>query len=247
MKWNLDDLKQFAKKYLLVPRRYKSINHFLSWYFGKGDNALVVQVGANDGVQSDPLRQFLLNPGNYAAILIEPIPFYVSKLKALYSNRPDVKIIEAACGEVSQTKSLYFIDPVIADEMNGDGPFNNWAHGQGSIDYNTVVHWIEENRFRGEKYSQNVPLYISSIRAVDLSIKRLEEFIPPHSSYLLVIDVQGFELEVLKGVNWALNAPAHILLEDDLGKTGEIMAFLNQKGYRYICGDNDKVFSRAEI
>lgn len=246
MSFKLGLLVQNAKSWLPSLRRRKSTTHFLDWYFKSNNSALVVQVGANDGEQSDPLRKFFSKPGRYSAILIEPIPFYVSKLKALYKDRVDIQIIEAACGGHSQTKSLYFINPAVADDMNGDGPFNNWAHGQGSFDYHTVVHWIEENRFRGEKYTQNIPLYVSAIQSVELVIKRVEEFIPPHPNYLLVVDVQGFELEVLKGVNWLSNAPAHILLEDDLGKTGEIFGFLHQKGYRYICGDNDKVFSRID-
>ena len=58
------------------------------------------------------------------------------------------------------------------------------------------------------------------------------------------MDVQGFELEVMKGVDWYSNPLAHILLENDLGKTSQITAFLFEKGYRYVCRDADKVFSR---
>lgn len=225
--------------------RLKNVELFLNWYFSQSNRPkLVIQVGANDGEQSDPLRRFLRRKGGYRAILIEPIPFYVSKLKKLYDSRDDIEIIEGACGGKCELKSLYFIDPIIADQMNGDGPHNNWAHGQGSFNYNTVVYWINQNRFRGKYYVEQIHFYIASIQSVSLQIKPICEIVTTHPNQLLVMDVQGFELEVLKGVDWYSNPPAHILLEDDLGKTSQITAFLFEKGYRYVCGDTDKVFSR---
>lgn len=233
--------RQFFNNY-----RLRSIARFLDWYFHEPlKSKLVIQVGANDGVQSDPLRRFLGVPGDYQAILIEPIPFYVSKLKVLYQNRSDIQIIQAACGKTNQVKKLFFIDPDIADEMNGDGPQNNWAHGQGSFDRDTVIYWIKENSFRGATYRDKIPLFISSIRSIELNIQPVMNLLGAHLNQLLVIDVQGFELEVLEGIDWESNPPAHILLEDDLGNTSEITQFLLKKGFRYICGDNDKVFSRT--
>jgi FkbM family methyltransferase len=225
--------------------RVRDVSRFLNWYFSQSNlSKLVIQVGANDGEQSDPLRRFLRRRDKYSAILIEPIPFYVSKLKKLYENRGDIEIIEGACGGRREVKSLYFIDPIVADQMNGDGPHNNWAHGQGSFNYDTVVFWINENRFRGKSYIEKIPFYISSIQSVALNIKPICEIVAEHPNQLLVMDVQGFELEVLKGVDWQSNPPAHILLEDDLGKTSQITTFLFERGYRYVCGDVDKVFSR---
>ena len=236
-------LKTFTK---LTHYKVKNVGRFLNWYFNQSKQAkLVIQVGANDGVQSDPLRCFLSKRGNYKAILIEPIPFYIAKLKNLYKDRDDIDIIESACGSEYKLKNLYFIDPIVADQMNGEGPQNNWAHGQGSFNYDTVVYWINENSFRGKSYVEQIPFFISSIQSTELQIKPICEIVSAHPNQLLVIDVQGFELEVLKGVDWHRNPPAHILLEDDLGKTSQITQFLLERGYRYVCGDNDKVFSRT--
>lgn len=247
---NLQMIRQlmFIVRFKLLPVFKIGRNNagkFLDWYFYGGKSKLIVQVGANDGVQSDPLRKFLKEPGNYTAILIEPIPFYIAKLKSLYANRLDISIIQAACGEISCNRDLFFIDPAVADQMNGDGPQNNWAHGQGSFESGTIVHWINENKFRGEEYIKNIPFYISSIQSVELKIRRVSEFIPSHDNYLLMIDVQGFELDVLRGVDWSSNPPAYVVLEDDLGKFHQIDNFLNKKGYRYLCGDYDKVFQKV--
>ena len=125
--------------------------------------------------------------------------------------------------------------------MNGDGPMNDWAHGQGSFSKETVIHWINENSFRGNEYRENIPHFISSIDSIDISTKKISEFIPSASHALLVLDVQGFEYEVLQGIEWS-NRPNFIYLEADLGNGQKLSTFLAQKGYLYLCGSGDKVF-----
>ena len=49
----------------------------------------------------------------------------------------------------------------------------------------------------------------------------------------LVIDVQGFEKEVLKGVNWNL-PPKYILIEEDMN-IQEAREYLLNKNYSLIC------------
>ena len=61
----------------------KAIDNFLENYFNSSEDKTVIQIGANDGIQNDPIRKFLKYPGNYKAVLIEPIPYYVKRLKKL--------------------------------------------------------------------------------------------------------------------------------------------------------------------
>ncbi|MFM7183166.1 MAG: hypothetical protein ACKO4Z_00130 [Planctomycetota bacterium] len=58
---------------------------------------------------------------------------------------------------------------------------------------------------------------------------------------LLVIDVQGAEIDVLRGVDWS-RPPRCIIVEDDLGRGAPVAAFLMNRGYRHECGEHDKVF-----
>jgi len=44
--------------------------------------------------------------------------------------------------------------------MNGDGPFNNRAQGQGSFDRQFVEDSIKKNYFRGKSYQEKIPFYI---------------------------------------------------------------------------------------
>ena len=60
--------------------------------------------------------------------------------------------------------------------MNGDGPFNNWAHGQGSFNLEVVIYWIKKNIFRGKKYIEKIPYFISSIESINVKIIQTKKF-----------------------------------------------------------------------
>jgi FkbM family methyltransferase len=223
-----------------------SIEQFYRAYFGSPERKCVIQVGANDGVMCDPLRRFLARSrdSDIRAVLIEPIPFYYAKLQALYADFPNISVIKAACGAATGTLPLFFIDPEIADQMNGDGPANDWAHGQGSFDRDIIAYWIERNKFRGADYVKNMSTYHASIRSIETEMIRLAdiEMSRDNANLLVVIDVQGFELDVIRGIDWS-HPPAYIIFEDDMRTSGPIDEYLSSQGYTYVCGRNDRIYA----
>lgn len=222
--------------------RPDSISFFLELLFSTRPGLHVIQVGANDGVQNDPLRGYFSVPGRYSATLIEPLPYYVEKLRELYCGRDDIHIEMCAVGDADGEMTLYYVPPEIADQMNGDGPLNNWAHGQGSFDRNIIEYWIRRNSFRGEDYRRRIDFFISSITSENVPVRRVADFQRRDVETLLCIDAQGFELTVLHGVDWS-TPPAYVIFEDDRGSGGVVEEFLVSKNYYYLCGDHDKVFA----
>lgn len=225
-----------------------SVDDFYRAYFSCQGPMNVIQVGANDGVMCDPIRPFLAESRmlELNATLVEPIPFYCEKLQALYGDYHNITIVNSACGAEAGILPFYFLAPEVADQMNGEGPANDWAHGQGSFHKDTIVHWINENRFRGAEYIRNIKLFYESILSMDVPIQPLRD-IPASRDYenlLVVIDAQGYEMDVIRGIDWSM-PPAYIVFEDDLKKSSSlIQSFLIGRGYEYICGDNDKVYGR---
>lgn len=217
---------------------------YLDDIFLSGKVRSVVQIGANDGVQNDPLRKYLEVPSTLKVQLVEPIPYYVEKLRQLYFGRSDIIVRDVAVGSTESIRELFFIDPEVADDMNGDGPKNDWAHGQGSFDKATVIHWINQNAFRGKKYVDNIDHYVRSITSINVNVVRTDSLLEKNRcGLLLVIDVQGFESEVLDGIDW-MNPPEWVVIEDDLGRSFEYIAYFSKHGYRWVAGEHDKVFSR---
>jgi FkbM family methyltransferase len=223
-----------------------SVDAFLDGFFGKSQpERNVVQVGANDGVMADPLRPFLCDQVNdhIFAVLIEPLKFYFDKLKKLYENRPNTALLNIACGSVAATRKLYFIDPAIASEMNGEGPQNDWAHGQGSFDKEIVEYWIRENSFRGARYVERMKEFMSAITSTDVVVVPLNRLRVQRAETLLLLDVQGAELDVLAGLDWSV-APQWIVVKQDRGRNRLIDGLLAAFEYEYLCGSDNVLFSR---
>ena len=88
----------------------------------------------------------------------------------------------------------------------------------------------------------STPIY-NSIVSIEVDIVPLSDIAmsQQNDNLLVVIDVQGFELEVIRGIDWR-HPPAFIVLEDDLDKAGPISAYLALQGYSYLCGRNDKLY-----
>jgi FkbM family methyltransferase len=225
--------------------RSSSLRDFYNAYFSSTKQKRLIQVGANDGIMCDPLRQYLVKgrDQNISAVLIEPLPYYYGKLRDLYRGYPEITVVNVACGACRGNAPLYFIEPDIADRMNGNGPANNWAHGQGSFDPDVIRYWIERNKFRGEDYVNNIDTFIRSIISADVDIVPLSDIAMSrqNDNLLIVIDVQGFELDVIRGIDWD-HPPAYIVLEDDLDKAGPISEYLALRDYHYLCGRNDKLY-----
>lgn len=237
--------EEFLNHFLKIESSTKSdLSDFLDNIFNSNKVRTLIQIGANDGLQNDPLRKYILSPGSFITTLVEPIPYYVNKLNDLYFNRNDVRVLQAAIGSTESTRELFFIPPEIAEEMDGDGPPNGWAHGQGSFEKETVINWIIKNQFRGDHYVSKMDEYINAITSIQIQTIKTESILPINrNGMLLVIDVQGFEFEVLKGINWK-NPPQWIMVEDDLGKSSELIRYFMKNGFQWVAGKHDKLFEK---
>jgi FkbM family methyltransferase len=229
--------------------RPADVDPFLETFFTRftGDRA-VIQVGANDGVIADPLRKYLADAAldGVRAVLFEPLRYYFEKLCALYAVRPNTVLMNVACGSSVATRKFYFVDPDMASQMNGDGPPNDWAHGQGSFYRESVEYWIHQNAFRGEAYRANIGRYLNSIVESEAFVLPLNRLKLPNVETLLVLDVQGAELDVLAGLDW-LSPPEWIVLEQDRGRNSTITALMDALDYHYVCGAENVLFARGEV
>ena len=59
---------------------------------GKG---VILQVGANDGIMDDPVREVILAL-TLPAILVEPLPDKFERLRCNYSNQPNIRFENVA-------------------------------------------------------------------------------------------------------------------------------------------------------
>ena len=102
--------------------------------------------------------------------------------------------------------------------MDGKGPPNQWAHGQGSFSKDTIIKWIYRNKFRGKVYRSNIQMYINSIININVECFNLISFCERHfieGIDLLILDVQGAEAEILSVLPKLRNKPRVIIYEDE--------------------------------
>ncbi len=70
-------------------------------------------------------------------------------------------------------------------------------------------------------------------KKIEVALSRLDDFLGPAKVDLCKIDVEGYELEVLKGAAGSIEAGriSHIVYEDYLGASSPVHAFLRERGY----------------
>ena len=210
---------------------------FFQHYFSKEKKKFVVQVGGNDGLQNDPLRKYFINKGNYSAIIFEPILYYYNQLVNLYKNRDDIKIKNFYVSSQVSSKKIFYIDPQTCTQMNNKENEYDWLHGLGSFNKQLVERAIDQNSFRGDKYKENIKKLKDNIIFENVKGYTLKDLnFPNHTLNLLVIDVQGFELEVLESLSFREKID-YIVYEDENPSSlnsKKIRKLLNFNGYKLI-------------
>src|SRR5579862_10023534 len=77
--------------------------------FEVGRELTFIQVGAFDGVSTDPLRKYIQTCG-WRGVLIEPQPGPASQLKELYRGNDRLVIMQAAVDDKRGKRTLYTVN-----------------------------------------------------------------------------------------------------------------------------------------
>lgn len=223
---------------------------FLETFFDSFSSHAIIQVGAN-GRTLDPIQaRFMSHHG--PIVLVEPIPYLCTDLRTQYNNKSNIKIEKCLIGSgLASSRKLFFIDPEVADEMDGNGPPNKWAHGQGSFNIESIHYWIEQNKFRGSNYRLNIDKYKSSVLSEEVKQVTLAQIVNDNvikNFGLLIVDVQGAELEVVKSLDGSLAWPSIIVCETDGTASSqesiELDQYLNDCSYIKIFSSTDSLWVR---
>lgn len=167
---------------------------------------LVVDVGAHDGVDGSNSRELILE--GWSAILFEPLPLVFAQLQSHYSGSGRVRMHPWACSNVCG-RSRFFIGK--------DG-----AGGQTSS-------LSGEQQWQHNHSGQEIELEVRTLTSA------LESDACPSTFGLLLVDAEGMDLEVLRGLDFERFRPAAICTEEYQGnpeKDGQKYAFLKSQGYR---------------
>ena len=190
-----------------------------------------IEVGANDGVaQSNTLGLEILY--GWTGLLIEPAAATFAQLKRNRSRRRN-RLIRAAC--VSFSFNQPEVQLIFSNLMSV-------AIGLDSSISNPYAHAKKGERFLSDPQSSGV----ESVPAVTLT-RALEDAGAPREIGLLSLDVEGAELEVLKGIDFGRYRIRWILVE--ARNLRQIRSYLEMFGYELQSqlSHHDYLFREATV
>ncbi len=160
-------------------------------YYINYRNGIFVEAGANDGIDQSNTLYFEKYLG-WKGLLIEADPRLAERCRV---NRPDTKVKCALLGsqkDKGHTKSFHFCG--LMSTVEGAMPLEEQKK-----------HLVTGSEI------QNIELASSQYPIQTLSDILSEEGVPKID--LLSLDVEGYEKNVLEGMNLQVNRPKHILVE----------------------------------
>jgi FkbM family methyltransferase len=169
--------KQLLQPELLRPLEFDDI--ICRHMFEHGRDCTFIQVGAYDGVSTDPLHRYIAACG-WRGVMLEPQPHPASRLRALYADNPDIVVLEAAVDAARGTRSLYTVE---CDELP------TWAGGTASFD-----------RAHLTKHEHLLPALEAKIRELKVECTTFDDVLaklPAERLDLLQIDAEGADADLI--------------------------------------------------
>ena len=204
----MQEIYVFFLRKLYSPKPY-SISELIDMFSKKTTNLTVVQVGANDGFNNDPIFKFILRD-SWNGVLIEPqTHMYHTYLKKLYANSTRIHTLNAAIGNEDGTLPLYKIS--FSEER--------WATGLATFDKEGLLKMVHDGSIdrRAEKYGIPVPAskseYITEEYVIVVSPKTLQQRYSLETIDFLMVDTEGFDYEIVKMFLNAQFVPKLIVFE----------------------------------
>lgn len=181
----------FAKKYVPERRFWELVNK----NFFEGEKFGFIQVGANDGTSFDILYD-IVKLRKSLGIVIEPLPDFFTQLCKTYQEFPSVIKVNLAVHATLRTADIYRVHP----EKQHLAP--DWAKGIASLDPN---HHKKSN-------TSSELIIAEAVNAAPLMEIILQNY-SGNIVDLMQIDVEGFDYEVLKMINFRVINPSIIKYE----------------------------------
>lgn len=185
----------------------------------KDREAVVVQIGSNDGVTGDPIHNLLLRKQEWNALFVEPVPYLFDRLKRNYSGDPRFKFENSVVNDGSNI-TFYWVAENAKASIPG---LPDWYDQLGGFDRAHIT--------------RHIPELEAHIEMANLSGITLDHLFEKHDIAvldLLHIDTEGADFKILSQLDLKTRTPKIILYErKHLSKEEEDASILFLKD-RYV-------------
>ena len=191
------------------------------------DGLRFLQIGANDGVRADPIREKVIGHA-WTGVLVEPLPSLFEQLRRNYEGRPGLEFVNAAVDTVAGTRTLHFLKPRPG--------VPNWAYGLPTFDLERLRAFARDFGLGdGDLLHQEV---------ATVTWDALLEKFGSRPCDVLVVDVEGYDITLLRAAPLARWRPRVIQFENPRHKPQERLAFYGELldlGYEIASDGNDTI------
>lgn len=182
-----------------------------------------VIIGANDGTTGEIIYDIAMKE-NLSGICVEPIADIHQELTKAYKENINVKCINAAIHSTKKSIKMYKVKP--------GTNYPNWAHGINSFKKN---HLLKAKVSESDILEEEVMCYSLSELFEKENILKID---------YLQIDVEGYDFEVLKMLDFSKYKPEIIRFEDTSLSRNEVNRaynLLEDNGYSLWRMESDTV------
>lgn len=198
------DLSVRLRRMVGVHTPISRVLHHFS--LANGRRVRFVQIGASDGLHSDPIREFVVRD-RWSGVLVEPLPGSFARLLANYRY-------------LSQ-RDLVFVNAAIV--VPGADTPTFWTFDESftaALSEEERLDWIQKSSFHREHVAGLlgptadsagviVPIAVNTLTLPDL-IARYSSEVPLD---LLIMDCEGYEATLIPATNWEQIRPKAVLYE----------------------------------
>ena len=196
----------------------------------------IVQIGANDGLHSDPLRPILASR-DMRAVLVEPMPVAFEALSQLYADRANTQLVNRAIS-TSGGRMVLYTPKVKGNELQS----TLWACRSKE----QAAHEVERNM--GRKALQEMEITEVPVLSQTASELCSSCQLTPEDVAVLVCDTEGQDAEVVGSFLDAGSLPEMIFYEQihvPHGVATQVKERLSSLGYELFATHKDVLASRT--
>jgi FkbM family methyltransferase len=223
IKWRLDPLLDKAG-YKLEKKGQSGPSFFsqlLDDRLRVSKEIVFVQIGANDGIVSDPIYPLVKKfPAQFRGLVVEPLKDKFELLKQAYADIASVVPVNVAVHNTEKEMLIHRVRPDLEKRLP------EWARGIGS--FNPEHHQLSQ-------------LDSSYMIAEKVICTTFDDLLSTHNIAnieLLITDTEGYDFEILRNIDLTKYRPTYVHFEHGLTngvmsweKYKHLVRYMTQHGY----------------
>ena len=230
--YKLVDKNLLKSQRLISSKSHLTVKLLIDNLVKKGKVKSLIQIGANDGLRFDVLNKYI-KEYKIDSLLVEPVPFYFSKLQDNYSKDNFVKLERSAISKKSGTINMYTVKRDYLDKYD--------EHIKG-------INSVNKKHLNKHNVKSN---HIEKISVGCLSPKDLLKKYQINNLDLVFIDAEGYDGEIVISFLDYINFKPIIIFEFIHIKYDlfiNVIEKLDKKKYNYFNIDENLIcFPKEDI